>query len=46
MPKISKILLLAVSVVLVLTVFLGVNFERGERGVGWAGWRVSADQRV
>ena len=25
MPKISKILLLAVSVVLVLTVFLGVN---------------------
>src|ERR1700721_3747073 len=28
MPKISKILLLAVSVVLVLTVFLGVNSNR------------------
>ena len=28
MPKISKILLLAVSVVLVVTVFLGVNSQR------------------
>lgn len=37
MPKISKILLLAVSVVLVLTVFLGVNLSGVSAATGQDG---------
>ena len=46
MPKISKILLLVASVVLVLTVFLGVNASGVSAASDDAGWRVSADQCV